>query len=1281
MEKFFWSNFAFGANNTVAPTMTTTYTVTVTDANLCQNSASVTVNVATPGTDVCNVIYVSPGANGAGTQLDPADLITAIGMANCNDMIIKMDQGTYNIDNAITNILGNITLEGGFNSGNNWRKSSAAGLTTINRTALNPVGSANQQRISAFEIADASEFRFQDLTITTDDAVGDGVSAYGIHLSNCSDYDIVRVQVLTGDGSTGATGSDGATGTDGQAGSAGTNGNDDIQAFAGVGGDGGAGGGAGAGTGGTGGADPNSAFSCCSNFANQGGESRACCLDGNDGADGLASANTRAGGGGGGGGSGGEAENQGGRGGRAGGVNGGISFAVGGLGGNGDGGCSNQSGNPGNDGFQGSDGGNGGMGTVGPGGNDNLVSGFWEPGTAAGQGDDGEGGEGGGGGGGGGGEGCGICCNDGAGSGGGGGGGGGEGGEGGEGGLGGGGSFGIYIHANGANGSIRDCFVQAGNGGAGGVGGNGGAGGNGGDGGLGNTYGVGNNVGPGGDGSDGGDGGDGGQGGTGAAGINLDVHLSSGVALADNDAAFALGSQPPIQMTNISCTNQSVTYISPSVSVWDLGAGATNPTPAGLNVNSEYITTGRKTISFGAFTYDGFANIILDNNAVPDASTTAPQIGGQYRICAGSSVDFAALNGATGYIYNWDLDGGAIPNTYVGTTFESINNIAFNTPGTYFIELRYETDCCGLSDPDTVELIVEEQPVTLVSGPADFCAGSGGVELNASGATTYNWTPATGLSAVSGDVIQANPAANQTYTITGYNASGMCFSSTTATVNVNDINLTASSVDQGCTPDGQASVVVSGAVGVPTYVWNTTPAQTTATATGLASGTYQVNVTDPSTGCTDSAAVFVDVAPGSLSSFVASTTPVSCNGGTNGSMSVQVSGGSGTYQYNWASSASTTNTATGLSAGNQTVTITDMVTSCQTTVNAFLTEPSPLQLAVLSQTNADCNTFGAAQVNASGGNGPYTYTWNTVPSQSGSSIDSLTNGTYNVVVTDEDGCNENVNVVIPGTQSPVIISLVDSSAASSCQASDGSIEVSGIGSGGNITYTWSNAQTGPIATGLGPGPYTVTAVGSNGCSDVFPLTLGPVCPLSTDDLWFDARPADGFILLDWKTNVEEDLEGFWLERSIDGEHFVELGWTDAAGSTINGANYQWEDHTVKYQENYIYRLRLVDLDGSIAYSVLREAMLEIENAISIRNLYPIPTRDIVFVEIVVPEALRIQMDFVNSLGQRLRPQSFETKAGLNVLRIDLSGLAEGMYIGRVMTAGRHIESLKLIKSN
>lgn len=1265
---------ATSPNLTVNPTSTTTYTVTASDGNGCSAQASATVNVSTPGSNTCDVIYVSNGASGAGTAADPTDLLTALNMAACNNVVIKMDIGTYTIDNAITNVFDNITLEGGFDQSNSWRKTSTPGATTIHRSALNPTGPANGQRIVAFELTSASNFRFQDLTISTANAATDGTSAYGIHLNNCSDYTFARCQIQAGDAAAGANGTNGAAGLVGDAGIDGDDGSDWDQDAAGEGGNGGNGAGPGGGTGGAGGLDLQNGTGCCTDA---GAGTSTCCLPGEVGIAGSDSGNSRDGGGGGGGGCGGEASRSGGSGGEGGGINGGSNQIGGGAGGVGGNPSTSTSGTNGANGVNGAYGTNG-----GPGGSGSHSGGFWIPGSQGVSGTDGDGGKGGVGGGGGGGEGC-FLCDDGAGSGGGGGGGGGQGGAGATGGYGGGSSYAVYIYQNGSNGNFLNCSLTSGSAGTGGSGGTGGIGGAGGLGGDGSPYtGTGSSVGGGGDGGNGGRGGDGGDGGNGVAGETSTLHFESGTALATGDVSFNLAALPEIQMDNVSCTNTDVFFYAFSSNVWDFGTGATPPTQTGMTVDCQYSSTGRRSIDFGANSYVGFANIIIDNTAIiPNMSTSAPQVLGQYTICAGSAVDFASLNGGSGYVYNWDLGGGASPNTYNGTSYETLSNITFNTPGIYTIELRYSSDCCGLSSPSTIILNVEEQPNLVVSGPGAFCAGTGGVDLVASGGNSYIWSPSLGLNATTGSNVTANPTASTTYAITAYSAGGNCIDQTTVNVTVNDLNVSGFTSDAGCTDNGSATCIPSGGSGTYVYAWG--GGQTSPAITNLGSGTYSVVVTDFVTGCVDSTNLVVGQVPNTLNSFISNTSPASCNGVADGTATVATTGTViGTLSYLWTPSGGTLATTTPLAAGTYTVDIADSGNGCTTSSTVTIPEPSPIVIDLVSSVNPDCSTFGLIETNASGGSGPYTYTWNTTPTQTGNIATNLTPGSYTVTVQDDDGCSNNRNFVLPGTQSPVVLSLVSQIDASNCSSSDGSITVSATGSGGNISYTWSTTPvlTGPSISNLSPGFYTVTALGSNGCSDVMGIDVGPNCPLPVEYSFFEARPDEDQIALQWKTVFERQNLGFFLERRHGNQPFQDIDWIQAQQGQEDGGVYKYFDTQVVPGTRYFYRLRQKDVNGLTAHSKVAEAQLDALSGFQVLKVYPVPSKDVVYIEIFSEEASQLEIMLFNNLGQQVSIKSFDLSKGVTNLSINIESLASGVYMARLNAAGRYTEEVRLIKT-
>jgi len=157
---------------------------------------------------------------------------------------------------------------------------------------------------------------------------------------------------------------------------------------------------------------------------------------------------------------------------------------------------------------------------------------------------------------------------------------------------------------------------------------------------------------------------------------------------------------------------------------------------------------------------------------------------------------------------------------------------------------------------------------------------------------------------------------NVTLTISG----GGCQNSITHHVTVSGLSINASSTNPLCYGQGgTATVTASGGSGSYTYSWNTSPPQNTATINNLPPGTYTVQVTEPG-GCSGTATVTITEPP--QMQLSTSQTNVTCYGGNNGSATVNVSGGNGTYTYQW-SNGQTNSTATNLIANTYTVTVKD----------------------------------------------------------------------------------------------------------------------------------------------------------------------------------------------------------------------------------------------------------------------------------------------------------------------------------------------------------------------
>ena len=137
--------------------------------------------------------------------------------------------------------------------------------------------------------------------------------------------------------------------------------------------------------------------------------------------------------------------------------------------------------------------------------------------------------------------------------------------------------------------------------------------------------------------------------------------------------------------------------------------------------------------------------------------------------------------------------------------------------------------------------------------------------------------------------------------------------------------------------DGNATVSASGGNPSYGYLWSTTPAQTAQTATGLSAGTYSVTVTDGVSATITSSVEITQ--PDVLAAIASVSKPITCHQGSDGEITVSVSGGTTTYSYAWSTTpVQTAATAAGLTVGSYSVTVTD-ANGCTATSSASITQP------------------------------------------------------------------------------------------------------------------------------------------------------------------------------------------------------------------------------------------------------------------------------------------------------------------------------------------------------
>jgi BspA type Leucine rich repeat region (6 copies)/SprB repeat/Secretion system C-terminal sorting domain len=291
--------------------------------------------------------------------------------------------------------------------------------------------------------------------------------------------------------------------------------------------------------------------------------------------------------------------------------------------------------------------------------------------------------------------------------------------------------------------------------------------------------------------------------------------------------------------------------------------------------------------------------------------------------------------------------------------------------------------------------------------------------------------------------------------------------------------------------NGTATVVPSGGIAPYDYLWSN-GWTLSGSASNLYADNYSCTITDAAMNSIN--INFVITAPDSIE-IIPTQTDVSCFGGSNGTATVSASGGTGSFTYLWTPNGGNGATATGLIAGDYFCKVTD-ANGCNKYQGFTITEPNEI---FLSGYQADVSCFGGANGSADvtpfNGTPPYTYLWNN--GATSQSINSLSAGNYNVVVTDNNGCTKSQSYVI--TQ-PNELTITGSQNNVPCSGStiDTFATVTPSGGTAPYTYVWSNGASSQTISEIAAGSYFVTVYDSNGCSAFrnFAITLDAT-PLPT----------------------------------------------------------------------------------------------------------------------------------------------------------------------------------------
>ncbi|MDB5272579.1 MAG: large protein [Chitinophagaceae bacterium] len=529
-------------------------------------------------------------------------------------------------------------------------------------------------------------------------------------------------------------------------------------------------------------------------------------------------------------------------------------------------------------------------------------------------------------------------------------------------------------------------------------------------------------------------------------------------------------------ITNVSCNggnNGAITLSSVS--------GGTGP-------YTFLLSNGASSQNISGLTAGPYSVTVTDANGCPQVFnftiTQSPAI------AVTSSITNVSCNGGNnGAITLSSVSGGTGPYTFLWNTGAVSQNISGLTAGPYSVTVTDANGC-----PKVFNFTVTQPTVIAVTSSITNVSCNGGnngaITLSSVSGGTGPYTFLWNTGAVSQNLagLTAGP-----YSVTVKDANGCPKVFNFTVTQPATIAITSSITNISCNGGNNGAITlntVSGGTAPYSFAWSN--GAISQNVSGLSVGVYSVTITDANA-CPGQVFNFTITQPTVIAS-TSSITNVSCNGGSNGAITLTtVSGGTAPYTFLWSNGAVSQNVA-GLTAGLYSVTVTD-ANGCPQVFNFTITQPTAIAVTS-SITNVSCNggNNGAITLSSvSGGTGPYTFLWSTgAVSQN---IGGLTVGAYSVTITDANGCPKVFNFTV--TQ-PTVIAVTSSVTNISCNGgNNGAITLSTVSGGtGPYTFLWSTGAVSQNIAGLTIGAYSVTITDANGCPKVFNFNVTQPAPIS-----------------------------------------------------------------------------------------------------------------------------------------------------------------------------------------
>jgi gliding motility-associated-like protein len=518
------------------------------------------------------------------------------------------------------------------------------------------------------------------------------------------------------------------------------------------------------------------------------------------------------------------------------------------------------------------------------------------------------------------------------------------------------------------------------------------------------------------------------------------------IANAGPDQSVCIGSSATLSASGSS-------GVSPLTFNWSDGLGGASHivTP---NTTSSYTVT--VSSGNGCSSSD---QVTVAVNPLPVANA-GPDVG----ICYSASTILNA-SGSTGLLplqYHWSNGGNSVTQL-----------ISPSITTAYIMTL---TDANSCTSVDTMTVTVLPLPTVTVSNvvPENCFLSNGAINIAVNGGTSpylYNWNT---IPVQNTQNAIGLPQGTYTVLVTDSNS---CSASLSGIVTEIPGPLVAGSVqDESCAGlnDGSVIITISGTTLPFAYSWST--GDSIQNIANLPGGTYSLTVSDAA-GCINTSTYNVNKHP--VINLTTSSTDSHCDH-SDGSASVDLTGGSGDFSYQW-SNSDTISDLINILAGTYTVTVTDGF--CTSTASVSLvTLPGP-SVSILNIIDETCTAGnGGATAVSSGGTPGYLYQWSCLPAQSIQILQNVHAGNYDVTISDVNGCTATNNVTITNSPAPTLSVL--SILPANCGYSNGAININVNGGTGPFLYSWNSSppQYTQNLSNVPPGNYIVIVNDSNNCT-------------------------------------------------------------------------------------------------------------------------------------------------------------------------------------------------------